>query len=299
MLLPFDNLPAHRARRFVPQTLDLGDWAQISPLFDELEKRAPACKTVAELERWLLDSGELSAALDEESSKRYIAMTCHTDNADAEKAFLHFVEKIDPQVKPRQFKLAQAYVTHPLRSQMPKQRYEVFDRDTKVHVELFRPENVPLETEEAKLSQQYQKLSGSLTVQFRGEEKTLVQMGRFLEEPDRPLRQEAWELVASRRLQERERFEDIFDELLKVRGQIAKNAGFKNYRDYAFRKLGRFDYTPEDCVRFHEAVEKEFMPAVRELHAERRQKLGVEQLRPWDLLVDPLNRPPLRPFEQV
>ena len=298
-LLPFDNLPAHRARRFVPTTVDFGDWGQLSPLFDQLEKRVPACKTVSELERWLLDSSELSAALDEESSKRYIAMTCHTDNPDAEKAYLNFVEHIDPQVKPRQFKLAQAYVAHPLRSQMPKKRYEVFDRDTKVHVELFRPENVPLETEEAKLSQQYQKLSGSLTVQFRGEEKTLVQMGRFLEEPDRPLRQEAWELVASRRLLEREKFEETFDQLVKVRGQIAKNAGFGNYRDYAFRKLGRFDYTPEDCVRFHEAVEKEFMPAVRELQSERRQKLGVDKLRPWDLSVDPLNRPPLRPFEQV
>ena len=283
----------------MPTTVDFGDWGKLSPLFDELDKRIPACKTVSELERWLLDSSELSAALDEESSKRYIAMTCHTDSPDAEKAYLHFVENIDPQVKPRQFKLAQTYVAHPLRSQMPKKRYEVFDRDTKVHVELFRPENVPLETEEAKLSQQYQKLSGSLTVQFRGEEKTLVQMGRFLEEPDRPLRQEAWELVANRRLQEREKFEETFDQLVKVRGQIAKNAGFSNYRDYAFRKLGRFDYAPEDCVRFHEAVEKEFMPAIRELQAERRQKLGVDKLRPWDLSVDPLNRPPLRPFEQV
>ena len=67
-----------------------------------------------------------------------------------------------------------------------------------------RPENVPLETEEARLGQQYQKLSGSLTVPFRGEEKTLAQMGRYLEEPDRPLRQEAWELTANRRLREAE-----------------------------------------------------------------------------------------------
>ena len=110
---------------------------------------------------------------------------------------------------------------------------------------------MPLETEEAKLSQQYQKLSGSLTVQFRGEEKTLVQMGRYLEEPDRALRQEAWELVANRRLQEAEKFEEIFDQLVKLREQIARNAGFANYRDYAFRKLGRFDYTPEDCEKFH------------------------------------------------
>jgi oligoendopeptidase F len=298
-LLPFSKLSAYRPRRFVPEAIDLGDWTQIAPLFDQLDKRSAQCNSVAEFERWLLDSSELSAALDEESSKRYIAMTCHTDSAAAEKAYLHFVEQIEPQVKPRHFKLAQAYVGHPLRSQLPTQRYEVFDRDTRLHVELFRPENVPLETEEAKLSQQYQKLSGSLTVQFRGEEKTLVQMGRYLEEPERPLRQEAWESVANRRLQEREKFEDIFEQLVAVRGKIARNAGFENYRDYAFRKLGRFDYTPDDCVRFHEAVEKEFMPAVRELQAERRRQLKIEKLRPWDLSVDPLNRPPLRPFEQV
>ena len=158
---------------------------------------------------------------------------------------------------------------------------------------------MPLETEEARLSQQYQKLSGSLTVQFRGEEKTLVQMGRYLEEPDRALRQEAWELVANRRLQEAERFEEIFEQLVKLREQIARNAGYGNYRDYAFRKLGRFDYTPGDCEKFHAAVEAEVMPMVAELQAERRRQLGVETLRPWDLAVDPLNRPPLRPFEQV
>src|SRR5208283_4905234 len=136
---------------------------------------------------------ELNAAIDEESSMRYIAMTCHTDNAEAEKAYLHFIEHVDPRLKPRQFKLAQTYVKHPLRAQLPQLRFQVFDRDTQVQVELFREENVPLETEEARLSQQYQKLSGSLTVQFRGEEKTLVQMARYLEEPDRAVRQEAWE----------------------------------------------------------------------------------------------------------
>jgi oligoendopeptidase F len=298
-LLPFDSLPAHKPRRFVPQGIDLGDWARIAPLFDQLEARVQACATAADLERWLLDWGELSAAIDEESSKRYIAMTCHTDNADAEKAYLHFVENVEPQLKPRQFKLAQIYVSNPLRAQLPKDRYQVFDRDTQVHVEVFRAENIPLETEEARLSQQYQKLSGSLTVQFRGEEKTLVQMGRYLEEPDQALRQEAWELVANRRLQEAEKFEEIFEQLVKLREQIARNAGYGNYRDYAFRKLGRFDYTPEDCEKFHAAVEAEVMPMVAELQAERRRQLGVETVCPWDLAVDPLNRPPLQPFDQV
>jgi len=320
-LLPFGKLPAAKPRAFVPQTIDLGDWPQIAPLFDQLELRAPECPSAAELERWLLDWSELNAALDEESSRRYIAMTCHTDSADAEKAYLHFVENVEPQLKPRQFALEKIYIlrrdelhesqksspgknsgtrgTRPSEMRPSEDRYFVFDRDVKNHVELFRPENVPLETEEARLCQQYQKLSGSLTVNFHGAEKTLVQMARYLEEPNRALRQEAWELVAKRRLQEADNFDDIFDRQIKLRQQLARNAGFGNYRDYAFRRLGRFDYAPDDCGKFHDAVEKEIMPVMRELQAQRRAQLKLEKLRPWDLSVDPLNRPPLKPFAQV
>src|SRR5688572_2565697 len=298
-LLPFQNLPVHSPRKFVPTNVDLGDWAQVEPLFNKLEERVRSITTTADLERWLLDWSEVSAALDEEASKRYIAMTCHTDNAEAEKAYLHFVEQIEPALKPRQFKLEQLYLAQPARQQLSKHRYEVFDKHTQVHVELFREENVPLETEEAKLSQQYQKLSGSLTVNFRGEEKTLVQMGRYLEEPDRALREEAWTLVAKRRLQEVEKFEEIFDQLVRLREQIAKNAGFSNYRDYAFRARARFDYTAKDCYDFHNAIEREVMPLVRALQSKRREDLQLPALRPWDLAVDPQNQPPLRPFDQV
>ena len=325
-LLPFGKLAAHRPRTFVPQNLDLGDWPQIAPLFDQLEARAAQAKSAAELERWLIDWSELNAALDEEASRRYIAMTCHTDNADAEKAYLYFVEHVEPQLKPRQFALEKIYVAHPSRKELlqagdaPSSRpsppvgekvaegrlrgnagghYEVFDRDVKNHVALFRPENVALETEDAKLCQQYQKLIGAQTVTFRGEEKTLVQMGRYLEEPDRALRQEAWETVAKRRLQDVDKCEEIFDALIQLRTQIAKNAGFENYRDYAFRQKCRFDYTPENCLQFHDAVEKEIVPAVREIQDDRKRRLKLEKLRPWDLAVDPQNRAPLKPFAEV
>ncbi|HEY1173255.1 MAG TPA: M3 family oligoendopeptidase [Verrucomicrobiae bacterium] len=298
-LLPFGNLPPHRPRRFVPEQIDLGNWEQIKPLFDKLEVEADQCVSVTDLERWILNWDELRAALDEESARRYIAMSCHTESKEAEGAYLHFVEKIDPELKPRNFTLEKIYLESPLRKQLDQTRFAVYDRSIKNHVELYREENVALETEEAKLGQQYQKLAGSLTVNFRGEEKTLIQMGRFLEEPDRALRQEAWELVAKRRLQEADKFEELFDGLIKLREQIAKNAGFGNYRDYAFKARERFDYGPEDCAKFHQAIEDHFIPAMKQLQAERKKQLGVEQLRPWDLSVDPFNRAALRPFEKV
>ena len=310
-LLPFGKLPPAKPRRFVPETIDLGDWPQIAPLFEGLEKRAAQINSDADLEQWLLDWSELEAALSEESSRRYIAMTCHTDDAGAEKAYLHFIEHVEPQLKPRQFALERIYISRRDRmhnspaqsetraSRPADERLFVFDRDIKNRVELFRPENVPLETDEARLCQQYQKLSGSLTVKFRGEEKTLVQMGRYLEEPDRALRQETWRLVADRRLQEAGNFDDIFDRQIKLRHQMARNAGFENYRDYAFRRLGRFDYAPRDCALFHDAVAEHIMPLVGELHAQRSAQLALDALRPWDLAVDPRNRPPLKPFQQV
>ena len=298
-LLPFGKLSPAKPRSFVPPAIDLGDWPQIAPLFDRLEVRAALATSAAAFEMWLLDWSELSAALDEEASRRNIAMTCHTDNAEAEKAYLHFVENVEPQLKPRQFALEQLYVAHSQRKNLPKSRYEVFDRDVTNHVQLFRPENVALETEEAKLGQQYQKLIGAQTVNFRGEEKTLVQMGRYLEEPDRALRQEAWQLVAQRRLQDVDKCEEIMDELIKLRHQIAQNAGFNNYLEFIFRQKGRFDYTPADCVKFHDAIESEIMPAVREIQNDRKRQLKLEKLRPWDLAVDPQNRAPLKPFADV
>src|SRR5579871_4228913 len=127
-LLPYANLPVYKPRTFVPETIDLGDWKQIAPLFDELEARAAKCKTTAELEQWLFDWSELDSALDQDGAERYIAMTCHTDNPEAEAAYLHVVENIHPHLKPREFKLAQIFIEHPLRGKLPKARYEVFDR---------------------------------------------------------------------------------------------------------------------------------------------------------------------------
>jgi oligoendopeptidase F len=124
-------------------------------------------------------------------------------------------------------------------------------------------------------------------------------MAPFYEEPDRGVRQQAWELVVNRRLQDTEKLETIFEGLLRCREPIAANAGFANYRDFAWRKLRRFDYSPAQCVEFHDAIEREIVPLVAELQQRRRSLLGVPALRPWDLEVDPLNRPALRPFKTV
>ncbi len=287
------RLPREYPRRFVPDDADLGNWAHIEPLFDALDERP--IDTRDQLESWLADWSELIACIHEEGSLRHIRMTIDTDNEAFENAYLHFISEIQPKLKPRNHALQARYVDSPARDEL-SDYYRVMDRSTENDVELFREANVPLETEDQKLGQRYQKLTGAMTVEFQGEERTLQQMARFLEEPQRDVRQEAWELVTERRLQDRDTINELYDEMLQNRQQRALNAGFDNFRDYAFRQRERFDYTPEDCVEFQNAVEAHIVPLKRELEQQRQDALGVDTLRPWDLEVDPHNRAPLRPF---
>jgi len=295
-LLPLGELPAHTPRRFLPTSVDLGSWAALEPHFDRLEAAGRACGTVGELERWLVDLGEVTSAIDEERARRYIAMTCHTEDPAAERAYLQFVEEVEPPMKPRMFALARLYSGHPVRGLLDTGRYGVLDRAKLLEVELFREENVALETEEARVAQQYQKLTGGLTVWFDGAERTVAQMGRYQEETDRTVREAAWRAVADRWLKEEEACDALFDTLRGLRARVAANAGFGDYREYAFKARGRFDYGPDDCLRFHDAIEEVVMPVVRRLQGRRRSQMGLDALRPWDTGVDPLGRPPLRPF---
>jgi oligoendopeptidase F len=284
-------------RRFLPETIDLTDTAQLEPIFQELEKKLDAAASVAALEAWLADHGEVCAALGESSSLAYIAMTCQTDDEAREKAYLHIVEVVDPWLKPRQFALMRKLAAHPFFHRLPD-FYSVHRRSVEAQVKIYREENVARETQIAKLSQQYQKISGAMTVEFDGKEQTLARMARIQEETDRARREAAWKTVAARRLQDVEALEAIFEQMLVLRHEIALAAGFGNFRDYTFALYERFDYTAEDCLRFHDAIEHHIVPLVRALQEDRRSKLGVERLRPWDLAVDPDHRPPLHPFAE-
>ncbi|MCL2330488.1 MAG: M3 family oligoendopeptidase [Phycisphaerae bacterium] len=282
-------------RQFVPADANMGNWAHIEPLFDRLD--VEPIDTLEQMEAWLLHQSELLACISEESSDRYVKMTCQTDDEQKEKAYLQFVEEIDPKCKPRWQRLGERYVRTAERSKLPSDRYAVLDRSTLAAVELFRQENVPLQTEEARLDQQHQKITGAMTVTYDGKEQTLSQMSRYLEQPDRNVRQEAWTLIGKRRLQDRDALDDIFDQMISLRTKMAQNAGLPTFREYQWKAYGRFDYSPADCIAFHQAIEKLVVPVNREIQQHRQRELGVDPLRPWDLAVDPKNRQPLRPFK--
>jgi oligoendopeptidase F len=277
--------------------LDIGGFSAIEPHFSELESRP--IHSAEALEQWLGDRSALDALLDEEYSVRYVAMTCNTADAAIEKSYLGFVEDVQPQMKAWADRLDRKFLATERRRSLPPVRYEVLNRQIENRAAIFREENIPLSTEDEKLGQQYQKIVGGMSVMHDGREQTLEQMARLLESPDRKLREEVWNKTGDRWDADREAIEEIYDQMVRVRHRMAQNAGFKDYREFAFRELERFDYTPADCVAFSDAIAAIAVPAAQRLADVRRKNIGVETLRPWDMSVDALNRQPLQPFEDT
>lgn len=289
--------PREYPRTYVPSGQVFASWSDCEPLFQELGSRD--LSTLEALRRFLADLGELNQVLDEEYTLRYVRMTCHTDDPGIAEEFPRFLAKVVEPSTTRNFSLLKRYLASPARAALPVEEYRVFDRDTTNQVEIFRDENVPLGTEEQKLSQEYQALAGAMTVHFDGAERTLQQMSRYLEVPERLAREEAWRSVQDRRAKDRGRLDNLYDSMRHLRTRIAENAGFPDYRAYAFRLRGRFDYDPADCETFHQAIERCVVPLLKRLQARRAKRMGLSVLRPWDTQNDARGLSPLAPFSTV
>jgi oligoendopeptidase F len=224
-------------------------------------------------------------------------MTCDTDSAAAQQAYTDFITTVAPNLSPALFELDKRQVALSDRFKLDPARYAVLDRGVRAEVELFRPENVPIETELSLLSQKFDQLTGAMSVQFDGREQTLPQMARYQESTDRVQREAAWRAVADRRLRDTDAINAIYDDMIKQRHLIARNSGFDNFVGRAFKAMHRFDYTPRECFEFHRGVEEVVVPFVRRVDERRRKTLGLASLRPWDLAVDVHGRGPLRPFQ--
>lgn len=282
---------------FVPADIDATNWDNLQPYYQQLLDREFKCSGC--LEQFLLDRSELDAAASEAGSNLYITMTCNTEDKNAKDAFLSFVENVEPELKKLSFELNKKVVSSQHIESLDKDRFGVLVRDWCADVEIFRDENVPLQTEDTKLGQEYAELCGAMMVNFDGEERTMPQMGMYQQDQDRSVREASWRAVAERRLQDRDAIDGIFDKMVANRNQTAQNAEFEEYRGYMFAVKHRFDYTPEDCIAFHDAIDEACMPIVRALAKERKEALGVDTLRPWDIALDPHGHAALKPFDSA
>ncbi|MBS1575408.1 MAG: M3 family oligoendopeptidase [Bacteroidetes bacterium] len=282
-------------RHFLPVNFEVTTWESLEPYFKNLLEREINSKE--ELEQWLKDSSELEAVVSEDACWRQIRMTCDTENKKLEEAFAFFMMKIQPQIQPYADKLNRKLIENLFTKQLDEKKYFTYLRNVKKSINLFREANVPLLAELSVQAQQFGAISGKMTVNVNGQEYTLQQATKFLENHDRKLREDVYRKINERRLQDKEALNQLYSSLIEKRNHVALNAGFQNYRDYKFAEMGRFDYSKEDCFNFHEAVKLHVLPLVNKIYEYKRKKLGLDSLRPWDTEAVPAGQTPLNPFK--
>jgi oligoendopeptidase F len=274
-----------------PDELADATWTTLQPLYEGVAA-APLDETT--LIDWLATWSRLEELVSEAASLSMIAYTCDTSDPDKEAAYLRFSSEIMPLAEEQSVRLARMLVNSGL---APEGLETVVER-FRTSILLFRDANVPLFAELEGLGAQYQKITGGMTAEWEGERKPLPQLSPFLQHPDRTIRERAFRASVTPYVVSHAELSSLFEEMLARRQQVAINAGFANFRDYIFPAKFRFDYTPDDCLRFHDAVEASVVPALARMMDERRRRLGVAEIRPWDLAVNPYRHDALKPYAE-
>ncbi len=281
-------------RSFLPADFVVTNWEYLAPFFEKLISYE--INDIETLEQLIFNRAELEAVIDEAFAWAYINMNCDTEDREAHEKFMDFVEKIQPYIVLYSDKLNKKIVQNKFFDLLPDDLYFTYKRSLKSSIEIFREANVPLFIDIEKQSQEFGVISGAMVIDWEGEELTMPAAAMKLKDLDRDTRLNVYKRIVNRRSQDRKLLDDLMTELVQKRDKVGKNADFKNFRDYAFKAMGRFDYTPEDCKAFHKTVSKVVTPLIKKIHQHRAKCLGLEVLKPWDLSVDISGKPALKPF---
>ena len=275
-----------------PQEFSRWSWSQIEPYFIELNKRKI---NPANLAGWLADWSQLSGLVYETYQRLYVSITVDTTDQAAQSRYNTFLDEVFAGSEAAEQKLKEKL----LASGLELEGYELPLRNLRAEAAIYAEENLPWLAKELKLKADYDRIIGAQSIVWEERETTLSQLHAVYREPDRQKRELAWRLAAQRQLADRQAINELWVQLMEVRGRLARNAGLTDYRTYRWTQLLRFDYTPEHCIQFQRAIEEAAVPATRYLHEKRRQKLGLSSLRPWDLYIDLNGQRPLHPFDRV
>jgi oligoendopeptidase F len=268
------------------------NWDEIATYFEQLDSQT---LTASNVDEWLADWSRVDRFIREVDQRLYVATTLNTADKQAEQRYHTHLQNVMQPFKAASQELKEKL----LASGLEPDNFDIPLRNMRAQAELFRDVNLPLFTEERKLVSEYDRILGAQTVEWEGKETTLEQLRPLYQSPDRQLRETVWRKATSRQLQDRDAINHLWTQFMALRKQIADNADMADYRAYRWREMLRFDYTPEDCQRFRDAIEEVVVPAAQRIYEKRRQQFGYDSLRPWDLDADPQGRDPLRPFRQV
>jgi oligoendopeptidase F len=241
------------------------DWKSVEPFYQKLldEELIPE-----RVPSWLLEWSDLEKIVYEANSSALRAKHANTADEQAEKTYLAFVEHVMPPASRLAQKLTEKLLTV---NYQPLPEHEEMLKRFRNQAELFREENIAVSQAIETLLSEYEKFNGALMVELDGEKLTIPQTSAKLQEPDRALRERAWRGTTEVKAGISRELDNLFLELFRRRYELAKNAGLDNYRTYAWRNFNRFDYMPEDAVKFVASIEAEVVPVLAMIWEKRKQ----------------------------
>src|SRR6202162_2303302 len=281
----------------LPQT-EILVWYDLEPRYSELQARPVNASGVY---AFLLEWSELSKMVGETGTFLQLAADLDTAEQAAQERLSHFHRVTQPAVTIADATLRRK-VLAVVNPNLPSEAIPVLRR-MRTDELAYREEDVPIEAEESDLITAYSRRTGSHLVDYEGQQLTVPEIQRNLQEPDRSIRENSWRAWQNAKLELAPRLDELFLKLLSLRRKLARNVGFDSFRDLIWLKYHRYDYTPEDCYEFHNSLAHEVVPLATALLEQHRKDLGVDTLFPWDFYwrapVDPHGRSPLRPFMTV
>lgn len=283
------------SRLFIKPDFKINQWTDLEPYVNALLNAPITC--TADFEAWLMRWNELSVVTSEDLAWRYIHMTCDTAHEEHKKSYLDFIQHIQPSLTEATNALNQKIYHSEFAKTFNEAGFELLRKQIETELELFKSENIALQTALQDLEQEYGTRCGAQTVQYNSKTLTLQQAAVFLKDNDAEIRKTVYDLMQNRRAEDEDFFNQTLSRMIELRHRMATNAGYLNYRDYKHRALNRFDYTVADCFKFHAAIEQVAVPVYRKKEQLRRQKLNTPRYMPWDTSVDVDGLPPLKPFE--
>ncbi|ARX66443.1 M3 family oligoendopeptidase [Bacillus thuringiensis] len=275
-------------------TIDISNVLQLEKTLSTLLNKMISSKL--DLENWLKEQSKVIWEIEEQLRSHYIAFQCNTDDEGIKDTFEHDQQFVKPLLKRYQNLLDNKYLESPFRMELDSNVYGLLDTKIKNAQKLFCEENIELEIQEDKLVTEYFEITGGLSAIWDGEEKTITELQSYLQDSNRDIRKKAKTIISEQFLSVEKELQNILNQLIEIRHQKAKNIQLENYRDYMFKKYERFDYSAIDCYELAESIRKYVVPLKDKIMLEKKEKLQVDTLRPWDVSAVTPDQKVLKPI---
>jgi len=269
-------------------------WETLAPLYDALATMPPAdgAARARWTEAWIETWSRLDALVHEASAFAYWDYSRDTTDAEREARYLRWASEIGPELEAAHTRLAERALSLGIDRDDLRETLE----DWRTDVRLFREANKPRLAQLEELSAEYDKQVGALTVEWEGEIVPATRVTQHLHSPDRTVREAAFTKNHRAYADARPALTGLYARMVPLRQAVAREAGHADYVGFRYEELHRRDYGPSEARRWSDAVEAVVVPAVERLRAVRRERLGVAELRPWDLAAPLFSDRKLEPY---